>query len=103
METKILLVYFAVGFVLVGWRLDLIEKAEEGSSQQKSGFSKFLAFCWMFLWILPFIPWIVKETIWIVNTALLVTIGGKVMTWREIIENANSEDQRWSSRARFFC
>ncbi|MDP2705832.1 MAG: hypothetical protein Q8O49_01350 [bacterium] len=84
-ETKILLIYFAIGFILFGWRLDLIEKAEKDNGQQKSGFSKFLAFCWLFLWILPIILRIIKIT-------LLINTDGRVMTWREISENAKSED-----------
>lgn len=115
METKILLAYFAIGFVLLGWRFDLIEKNEKESGQQENGFSKALAVSWLFFWPLPMaiiliigvikiakiIPF--RKVLRIVKIVFLAIVRGKAMTWQEFIEKASEDGHNWSFRARLDC
>ncbi len=52
METISLFAYFAVGFVLLGWQLDIIEeKKRNNDTQVKSDWAEALAFSWIILWL----------------------------------------------------
>lgn len=95
METKIFQIYLVIGFILVGWRLDIIKEDGLNDQQKESELSKALAVSWILFWLPLIIPSIIKIAI-----IILIMLWKKIAkTCKEMRERANEADV-WHQQVR---
>lgn len=87
----LVLSYLSIGFILVGWRLEIIEEGKRNNIKA-NGFSYLKAIAWILFWIIP--------AIFAAAPFVLIFLKGICRKMRFCKKNNGGGDDAWMPQAR---